>query len=103
MTNNKLKIFNKERTEVNRKINDKKISKRINNQKGFTLVELIVVMAIIGILSAVIAPNVFAAIEKAKLAKFQADYKNLRTAVMITMEETNYVSLNDLHIANNYI
>jgi prepilin-type N-terminal cleavage/methylation domain-containing protein len=51
-------------------------------KKGFTLIELIVVIAIIAILAAVIAPNAFRAIEKSKIARLQADMKNVKTAAV---------------------
>jgi prepilin-type N-terminal cleavage/methylation domain-containing protein len=48
--------------------------------KGFTLIELIVVIAIISVLAAIIAPNAFRAIEKAKVSQAVADYKAIKTA-----------------------
>jgi general secretion pathway protein G len=41
---------------------------------------LIVVIAIIAILAAIIAPNAFRAIEKAKVARFVGDYKAIKAA-----------------------
>lgn len=42
--------------------------RKIKNQKGFSLVELIIVIAIMAILSAVIAPQLFRYIERSKIA-----------------------------------
>lgn len=59
-----------------------------NMKKGFTLIELIVVIAIIGVLSAIVAPSAFKAIEKAKVAKIEADFKALRAVVMSFYSDT---------------
>ena len=45
---------------------------RLKNNKGFTLIELIVVIAIIAILAAVVIPNLFGVTEKAKQATTKA-------------------------------
>jgi general secretion pathway protein G len=52
------------------------------NQRGFTLVELLVVIAIIGILAAIITPNAFKSVEKAKVAKAEADLKAFKAAAL---------------------
>lgn len=56
--------------------------------KSFTLIELIVVIAIIAILAAIIAPNVFKAIEKAKISRTVADMKSIKTAVLSYYADT---------------
>ena len=50
------------------------------DSRGFTLVELLVVIAIIGILAAIITPSAFKAVEKAKVARVEADLKAFRAA-----------------------
>jgi general secretion pathway protein G len=51
-------------------------------KRAFTLVELIVVIAVIGILAAIIAPNAFKAIEKSKIARAAEDIRAIRGASM---------------------
>lgn len=55
---------------------------------GFTLTELIVVIAIIAVLASVIAPAAFRAIEKAKISRAVGDMKAIRTAAMSYYTDT---------------
>ncbi len=54
---------------------------RKNNQKGFTLVELMIVVAIIGILAAIAIPQFAAYRQKAYNSSSQSDLKNAKTAL----------------------
>ncbi len=47
-------------------------------KKAFTLIELIVVVAIIGIMAAIIAPNSFKAIRKAQIARTLQSFKTIK-------------------------
>lgn len=56
-------------------------SKKRNNQKGFTLIELIVVIAVLGILAVIVFPKLTGFKDKAYSAQVRADASAIATAV----------------------
>lgn len=60
-----------------------KLMKKVQSKKGFTLIELIVVIAIIGVLVLLAAPRFIGFTKDAKVSTMQADVKTLANSALI--------------------
>jgi general secretion pathway protein G len=61
------------------------------SQRGFTLIEIMVVIVILGILAAVVVPKIMSRPEEARIAKTKQDIRALETALdLYKLDNFNY-------------
>lgn len=70
----------------------KMFRKSLTNRKGFTLVELLVVVAIIGVLAAIAIPKFASATEAANGAKMMADLRTIDSAISIAIAKNETIA-----------
>ncbi|WP_111641563.1 type II secretion system major pseudopilin GspG [Marinimicrobium alkaliphilum] len=52
-------------------------------QRGFSLIEILVVLVIIGLLVSIVAPNVMDRADSARIQKVEADFNSIQTALKL--------------------
>lgn len=78
--------------------------KKSRNNKGFSLVELIIVIAIMAVLLVVCVPTYIKHVHKARVAKDWANLKSYYTEIQIDYTSTGIYNPNvpDIHTDGNY-
>lgn len=78
------------------------LRKRIGARDGFTLIELVVVVAILGILAVIVTPKVMGAIDNAKTNSFKSSAKQIQVAMERYYAEQGAYPVPATVCGNNY-
>ena len=65
-------------------------TKRVRSQRGFTLIEIMVVVVILGILAAIIIPKISDRPEQARRTKAAMDIKSIETALALFQMDNGF-------------
>lgn len=61
-----------------------------NKQAGFTLVEVIVIVAILAILAGILVPMIFSQIDEARITRAEADCKSISSALLVSRKDLGF-------------
>ncbi len=61
---------------------------KLREQKGFTLIEVIVVAGIIAILAGILVPLIFKEIDESKISRAAADVRSISSAIFVLRKDT---------------
>jgi len=91
---------NNQTTTLTAKGGKKKMVKKVRNQKGFTLVEILIVVIILAILAGVVIPQFSSSSDEAKLSVLQSDLATMRGAAELYYHQHNSIYPGD--VTSNY-
>ena len=80
-----------------------KFRKRLQGSAGFTLVELIVVIAVLGILAGIAIPRITGVRDKAEISAVKSDLRNIQSGLEMYFAETDNTSFTDLSDISGYV
>ncbi len=67
---------------------ERSVFMKVENEKGFTLIEVIVVAGIIAILAGILVPMIFKEIDESRITRASADIKSISTAMIVFRKDT---------------
>lgn len=72
-------------------------------KKGFTLVELLIVLVIVGVLSGLLMVSASGALDKAEATRISSDLKNIRSASFLYFADKSKWPSADITLVNPYL
>ena len=79
----------------------RRLIRKVNFNHGFTLVELLIVVAILGVLSAVVLPNVIGLADEGQVEAAKAELVTIQTAMDTMMAKNHITTVTPTGASNN--